>query len=148
MSSSAPSSSGSVSPSSGSSGSRACCRRRQSRASRVRCSPERVLKIATIVAERIGLHGVSYSVGWSAWLDIAANGVTKASALEQIRRKLGVDPSHTIAVGDGRNDIEMLDWAARGVAMGQAPDEVADVCHEVTRTVYEDGVAEVLRSLL
>jgi Cof subfamily protein (haloacid dehalogenase superfamily) len=98
--------------------------------------------------DEAGLHGVTYSVGWSAWLDIAANGVTKASALEQIRRKLGVDPSHTIAVGDGRNDIEMLDWAARGVAMGQAPDEVAAVCHEVTRTVYEDGVAEVLRSLL
>ncbi|MFW6188254.1 MAG: HAD family hydrolase [Actinomycetota bacterium] len=98
--------------------------------------------------DEAGLHGVTYSVGWSAWLDIAANGVSKASALEQIRRRLGVDPSHTVAVGDGRNDIEMLDWAARGVAMGQAPDEVAAVCHEVTSTVYEDGVAGVLRSLL
>ena len=96
----------------------------------------------------IGLHGVTYSVGWTAWLDIAAAGVSKASALEQVRRRLGVDPSHTIAVGDGRNDIEMLDWAARGVAMGQSPDEVAAVCHEVTHSVYEDGVAAVLRSLL
>jgi Cof subfamily protein (haloacid dehalogenase superfamily) len=95
-----------------------------------------------------GLHGVSYSVGWSAWLDISANGVTKASALETLRRQLEVDPADTVAVGDGRNDIEMLDWAARGVAMGQAPQEVAAVAREITGTVEEDGAARVLRSLL
>lgn len=100
------------------------------------------------VIDEAGLHGVTYSVGWSSWLDVAANGVSKASALEQIRRQLNVDPVHTIAMGDGRNDIEMLDWAARGVAMGQAPDEVAKVCHEVTTTVYEDGAARILRTLL
>jgi Cof subfamily protein (haloacid dehalogenase superfamily) len=95
-----------------------------------------------------GLHGVTYSVGWSAWLDIAASGVTKASALETLRRQLGVDPADTVAMGDGRNDIEMLDWAARSVAMGQAPAEVAAVAREVTGTVEQDGAAAVLRSLL
>ncbi|CAL8896553.1 Haloacid dehalogenase [Kocuria varians] len=98
--------------------------------------------------DQAGLHGVAYSVGWSSWLDVAANGVSKASALEQIRRHLGVDPAHTIAMGDGRNDVEMLQWAARGVAMGQAPDEVADVADEVTAGVYEDGAAAILRTLL
>ncbi|MFI5086315.1 MAG: HAD family hydrolase, partial [Actinomycetales bacterium] len=62
----------------------------------------------------IGLHGVTYSVGWTSWLDIAAAGVTKASALEGLRARLGVDPANTVAVGDGGNDIEMLTWAARG----------------------------------
>ncbi|MCA7113274.1 HAD family hydrolase, partial [Staphylococcus aureus] len=47
--------------------------------------------------ESIGLHGVTYSVGWTAWLDIAAAGVTKASALELVRRRLDVDPSETVA---------------------------------------------------
>ncbi|MHA7248271.1 HAD family hydrolase [Arthrobacter tecti] len=97
--------------------------------------------------ETIGLHGVTYSVGWTAWLDIAASGVTKASALELVRRRLDVDPSHTVAIGDGRNDIEMLSWAARGVAMGQAPDEVQAAASEVTGSVYDDGAAKVLRSL-
>ncbi|MBD7994936.1 HAD family phosphatase [Arthrobacter sp. Sa2CUA1] len=96
----------------------------------------------------IGLHGVTYSVGWTAWLDIAAAGVTKASALEQVRRRLEIDPRNTVAVGDGRNDIEMLSWAARGVAMGQAPQEVLASATEVTGTVYEDGAAAVLRSLV
>lgn len=98
--------------------------------------------------DNAGLHGVSYSVGWTAWLDIAASGVTKASALESLRRELGVEPGDTVAMGDGRNDIEMLDWAARGVAMGQAPAEVTAVAKEVTGTVEQDGAAAVLRSLL
>ncbi|UVJ39712.1 HAD family hydrolase [Arthrobacter sp. CJ23] len=96
----------------------------------------------------IGLSGVTYSVGWTAWLDIAAAGVTKASALEQLRRRLGTQQIHTVAVGDGRNDIEMLNWAGRGVAMGQAPQEVLAAADEVTASVFDDGAALVLRSLL
>ncbi|KAA9394117.1 HAD family phosphatase [Kocuria coralli] len=95
-----------------------------------------------------GLHGVAYAVGWTAWLDVAAAGVSKATALEQVRRYLRVDPAHTVAVGDGRNDVEMLDWAARGVAMGQAPDEVVAAAREVTSSVYADGAARILRSLV
>ncbi|WP_091717395.1 HAD family hydrolase [Pseudarthrobacter equi] len=98
--------------------------------------------------DHIGLAGVTYSVGWTAWLDIAAAGVTKASALENLRLQLGIDPSRTVAVGDGRNDIEMLGWAGRGVAMGQAPEEVIAIADEVTHSVYDDGAAHVLRSLL
>ncbi len=98
--------------------------------------------------EAIGLQGVTYSVGWSAWLDIAAAGVSKASGLEALRDRLGVHIDDTVAVGDGRNDIEMLAWAGRGVAMGQAPPEVVKVADEVTGHVNENGVAAVLRSLL
>lgn len=100
------------------------------------------------IIERIGLHGVNYAVGWSAWLDINPEGVSKGSALEQLRRRLHVEPMHTVAVGDHRNDLEMLHWAARGVAMGQAPDDVKAAADEVTGTVEEDGLADVLRSLL
>lgn len=98
--------------------------------------------------QTIGLQGVAYSVGWTAWLDIAAEGITKASAIEALRGELGFDIQNTVAVGDGRNDIEMLGWAGRGVAMGQAPDEVKAAADEVTTTVEEDGLARVLRSLL
>ena len=97
---------------------------------------------------QIGLAGVTYSVGWTAWLDIAAAGVTKASALEKLRGRLGTPQHLTVAVGDGRNDIEMLGWAGRGVAMGQAPEEVIAAADEVTHSVYDDGAAHVLRSLL
>ncbi len=99
------------------------------------------------LAERIGLHGVNYAIGFSAWLDIAPEGVSKGSALELVRRRLRVEPAHTLAVGDQRNDIEMLRWAARGVAMGNAPDEVKAAADEVTGPVDEDGLVTVLRSL-
>ncbi|MGO3153234.1 MAG: HAD family hydrolase [Galactobacter sp.] len=98
--------------------------------------------------ESIGLHGVTYSVGFTAWLDIAARGVTKASALERLRSRLDIDRANTVAVGDGRNDIEMLGWAHRGVAMGQAPAEVKLAADEVTGTVEEHGLATVLTSLV
>lgn len=95
----------------------------------------------------IGLHGVNYSVGYTAWLDLAPEGVSKASALEGVRRWLGVEPCDTVAVGDQRNDLEMLDWAARGVAMGQAPAEVLAAADEVTGHVDDHGLVQVLRSL-
>ena len=100
------------------------------------------------LTERIGLHGVNYAVGFSAWLDLNPEGVSKGSALEQMRRRLDVDPRYTVAVGDQRNDLEMLRWAARGVAMGNAPDEVKEAANEVAGTVDEDGLLPVLRSLL
>ena len=55
---------------------------------------------------------------------------------------------HTVAVGDQRNDLEMLHWAARGVAMGNAPDEVKAVADETTLDVDDDGLVPVLQSLL
>lgn len=97
--------------------------------------------------EQIGLHGVGYAVGWSAWLDINPEGVSKGAALETVRRRLGVEPMHTVAVGDQRNDLEMLQWAARGVAMGNAPDVVKAVADEVTGDVDDDGLVDVLRPL-
>ncbi len=99
------------------------------------------------LAARIGLHGVNYSVGFTAWLDIAPEGVSKASGLEKVRGFLRIDPSHTLAVGDQRNDVEMLQWAACGVAMGNAPDEVRAVADWVTGHVDDDGLVDVLRLL-
>ncbi len=106
-------------------------------------TPEEFLEMV----ERAGLHGVSYAVGWSAWLDINPEGVSKASALELVRRRLQVEPEHTVACGDQRNDLEMLHWAAWGVAMGNAPHEVQAVADEVAGHVDEDGLVPVLAAI-
>lgn len=100
------------------------------------------------LVHRMGLEDVSYAVGWTAWMDIAPKGVTKASALEALRRRIGVEPSRTVAIGDGHNDLQMIDWAARGVAMGHAPQDVREIADEVTGTIDDDGAVDVLRSLL
>ena len=100
------------------------------------------------VVAQSGVHGVEYSIGWTAWLDMAAPGISKASALEVLREKLAIDSAHTVAVGDGFNDVEMLTWAGAGVAMGQAPQGVKDVADVVTDSIYEDGTVLVLEKLL
>lgn len=110
-------------------------------------SPEHEIEEFLSVVERMGLHKVSYNVGWTAWLDIAPDGINKSTALERVREMLGIPRSRVMAVGDGRNDIEMLEWASaegRGVAMGQAPAEVVEVASEMTGTDLDDGVATLL----
>lgn len=110
-------------------------------------SPGHAVEDFLAVVERMGLRKVTYNVGWTAWLDIAPDGVNKATALERVREWLGIPRSQVLAIGDGRNDIDMLEWASaegRGVAMGQAPDEVRDVANESTGTDLDDGAARVL----
>jgi Cof subfamily protein (haloacid dehalogenase superfamily) len=113
-------------------------------------SPSHSLEEFLEIVESMGLHKVTYNVGWTAWLDIAPFGVTKATAMERVRTWLDVPADRVMAVGDGRNDIDMLAWAAqsgRGVAMGQAPDDVIEVASETTGSDVDDGLAAVLATL-
>ena len=93
------------------------------------------------LAGRLGLHGTDYVVGWTAWMDLAPMGVSKASGLSHVAAALGVDAADVLAIGDGRNDLEMLRWAGRGVAMGQAVEEVHDAADASALGVDEDGAA-------
>ncbi|WP_125098246.1 HAD family hydrolase [Leucobacter chromiireducens] len=111
-------------------------------------SPDHRLEEFVGAVRTLGLTHVSYAVGTTSWLDIAPDGVTKASALEVVRERLGIDASRVFAAGDGRNDIDMLAWAARrgdGVAMGQAVPEVQKVASRVTGTIEENGLLTALR---
>jgi Cof subfamily protein (haloacid dehalogenase superfamily) len=96
------------------------------------------------LAEKLGLHGVSYFVGWTAWLDIAPEGVDKSTGLKVALATLGLESTDLLAIGDGRNDIEMLSYAGWGVAMGGSVDEVATAADEVTKTLADDGAAVIL----
>ena len=110
-------------------------------------SPNHAIEDFLGIVDQMGLTRVSYAIGWTAWLDIAPDGVNKATAMEWVRQQLGVPIERTVAIGDGRNDIDMLEWAGRGVAMGQAPDDVVAAANEVTREVRDDGLAKVLDTL-
>ncbi len=111
-------------------------------------SPEHTPEQFLEIIQRLGLHGGSYTVGWTAWLDIAPEGVSKAHGLRVVAESLGVDAADVLAVGDGRNDLEMFRWAGRSVAMGQAPPEVQEAADEVCADVYSDGLADVLDTVL
>ena len=87
-------------------------------------------------------------VGWTSWADIEPLGVTKASGLESLRQRLGLPSCGTVAVGDGTNDIAMIEWAAFGVAMGGASDEVRAHANHVTAAVENDGAAAVMCAIM
>ncbi|UOR01121.1 HAD hydrolase family protein [Leucobacter allii] len=111
-------------------------------------SPDHRLEEFLDAVSTLGLTHVSYAVGNTSWLDIAPDGVTKASALEVVAEKLGIPASRVFAAGDGRNDLDMLRWAGRlgdSVAMGQAVPEVRQAASRVTGTVDEGGLLAALR---
>jgi 5-amino-6-(5-phospho-D-ribitylamino)uracil phosphatase len=108
--------------------------------------PRRSMDDFIALAQHLGLQGVTYFVGWSAWLDIAPDGVNKATALAQVAADLGVEAADVLAAGDGRNDIEMLAWAGRGIAIAEAPPEVRAAADAVSPPFAEGGlVPELLR---
>ena len=71
-------------------------------------------------------------------------GVSKASGLQHVAEQLGLTGDDALAVGDGRNDLEMFAWARRSVAMGQAIEQVIAAADDVTASVYDDGLATEL----
>jgi hydroxymethylpyrimidine pyrophosphatase-like HAD family hydrolase len=99
------------------------------------------------VAAASGLPSVDYAIGYTAWLDIMPEGVSKASGLATVCEKLGLGRTDVMAVGDGHNDMEMLAWAGVGVAMGQAPWDVKEIADTVCESVDDDGVALLLNEL-
>ena len=95
-----------------------------------------------------GLYSVEYAIGWTAWLDVAPEGVTKASALRALAARLGTGAERVVAVGDGANDIEMIRWAGVGAVMGSAPRAVRDCGDLVTGPVWHDGCAALLDAVV
>ncbi len=73
---------------------------------------------------------------------------TKSKALEFLCGRWGIDPGRVLAFGDADNDIDMLRFAGRGVAVGGMTGEVRAAADEVVPGVDEDGVAGYVEKLL
>jgi Cof subfamily protein (haloacid dehalogenase superfamily) len=98
---------------------------------------------------RVGacLHGLAEATNSSSsgMVEVSAAGVTKASALARVARSHAVEAADVIAFGDMPNDLPMLTWAGRGVAMANAHPAVRAAAHDVTDATNEDdGVAAYL----
>jgi Cof subfamily protein (haloacid dehalogenase superfamily) len=77
-------------------------------------------------------------------IEFSARGVTKASGLAAVCRRLGVAADEVVAFGDMPNDVEMLRWVGHGVAVANAHREVLAAADEIAAANSEDGVAQVL----
>lgn len=79
--------------------------------------------------------------------EIKINGVSKASAMEIYLKHVGIEQEKSIAIGDGANDIQMIEYAHIGVAMGNAKDIVKQSADFVTNAIDEDGILEAFIKL-
>ncbi len=77
-------------------------------------------------------------------IEIFVANVNKCRGLELIAARLGLAREEVLAIGDHINDLEMIQWAGVGVAMGNAQPEVCAVADWVTTTLEEEGVARAI----
>ncbi len=81
-------------------------------------------------------------------VEIMAGGVDKAAALARVCARFGIGADEVVAFGDNQNDLEMLRWAGRGVAMGNAHPAVLAEFSERAGHHADDGVAIAIELLL
>jgi Cof subfamily protein (haloacid dehalogenase superfamily) len=79
--------------------------------------------------------------------EISGTSISKASGLATLCRHLGIPRERVMAVGDNLNDLEMVEWAGLGVAMGNGAPELKAVAGVVAPTLAEDGAAWAIEHL-
>lgn len=77
--------------------------------------------------------------------DLTLKGISKAVGIEKLVEQIERSMDDTIAFGDGRNDIEMLETVKIGVAMGNAVDEAKAVADYETDRIENDGIVKALK---
>lgn len=84
-------------------------------------------------------HGLSF--------DLTPKNESKGKGIIELVKYLDLSIEDTIAFGDGNNDIEMLQTAGIGIAMGNAVENAKKAANYITKSVLEDGISEALQEL-
>ena len=71
--------------------------------------------------------------------------VNKATGIKTIQEALQIQDQKVIAIGDGHNDIEMIQYADIGVAMANGHEELLEVANYITSSLEEQGVMRFLK---
>ncbi|MEW4425937.1 Cof-type HAD-IIB family hydrolase [Paenibacillus pabuli] len=80
--------------------------------------------------------------------DVNAVGISKRDALERLCHEQGINRHEVAVAGDYDNDLDMLQWAGLGIAMGNAEPHVKAIANVITGTNEQDGVAMAIRNYL
>lgn len=88
---------------------------------------------------------ITYLSGGYHNLEFTKRGITKGTGLRVLCDYLGIDIASTMACGDTQNDMDIINTAAIGIAMGNAIDEVKAAADYITLSNDESGVAHALR---
>ncbi len=103
--------------------------------------------LAETITRVLGERAQATHSSYAGLIEISAAGVTKASGLAWVAERYGVQPTGIIAFGDMPNDVPMLTYVGRSVAVANAHPAVLSVAAERTVSNDEDGVAVYLEKL-
>ncbi|MCM3004739.1 Cof-type HAD-IIB family hydrolase [Priestia koreensis] len=78
---------------------------------------------------------------------ITTKGACKATGLRAVAQQLGIPMEDVVVIGNCHDDVEMVEQAGMGVAMGHAPNELKRVAKWITRSNNENGVAYMVKEL-
>lgn len=81
-------------------------------------------------------------------IEVLPAGVSKGKSAKRVAKELGISAEHVMAIGDAENDVEMLQFASWGVAVGNAADAVKSVADVVVASNADDGVAEAIERFI
>ncbi len=77
-------------------------------------------------------------------IEIVRRGLNKAVGIAHVAKDLGIPRDRIIAFGDEDNDLEMIEYAGLGVAMGNGIPSLKNIANEITTTNNDDGIAKIL----
>ncbi len=103
-------------------------------------SKEHRIEKAYELSKRFEVVGNSASLPPSDMVEVGMKGISKAEGIRRMMEALGESHDSVVAVGDGENDREMIEYAGLGIAMGNASEEIKKIADWVTTSIDEDGI--------
>lgn len=105
--------------------------------------PESCLEAENLLAN--AFEGITVRVKNPSMLEITAKGVSKENGLRLLGQHLGIAQEEMVAIGDAEDDMNMIELAGLGVAMGNAPHAVKKAADWITRSNDDQGVAYMVK---
>ena len=98
--------------------------------------------------ELVSIAGLVVTSSWNNNLELMPVGVNKGIALRNLAKRLGLEREQVMAMGDYDNDLDMIEYAGLGVAMGNGSERVKSAAQFIARTNEEFGVAQAIQQFV
>ncbi|MBT2657632.1 HAD family phosphatase [Bacillus sp. ISL-18] len=109
--------------------------------------PQKIERMKTKIENTIN-KTISYCTSAANYLEFFDKDVSKAHALAKVAEMYNFKKEEIIAIGDGENDMSMIEYAGLGIAMGNSSDVVKEVANFVTTSNDNKGIAKALEKFL
>ncbi len=104
-------------------------------------------KVEPLIREKLSANLELMRVG-GAWIDGSPKGITKLTGIQQVMALHQINYDEVMTVGDSQNDLAMIQAFPKGIAMGNAEDEIRQIASEITLTNSQNGVAHIIQKYI